>query len=96
MRSLVRENNKVAVSNPTNFNLNASKKINCQISLPLLVKCQNLITSQHLARNYNYASLSDLIRKSLIAYQEKKLNLTTPRPTGQPKKTVCVVFPVEL
>jgi hypothetical protein len=95
MRNL-NENNRPVISKPDNFNLNSSKRINCQISQPLVIKCQNLINSLHLARNYDYGSLSDLIRKSLVAYREKKLNLTVPRPTGQPKKTVCVVFPVEL
>ena len=73
-----------------------SKRINCQISQPLLIKCQNFITSQHLAHDYTYSSLSDLIRKSLIAYQQKQLNLTIPRPQGQPKKSVALVFPPEL
>ena len=72
------------------------KRINCQISQPLLIKCQNLITSLHLAHDYSYGSLSDLIRKSLVAYWEKKLNLTIPRPTGQFKKTICLALPFEL
>ena len=72
------------------------KRINCQISQPLLIKCQNLITSLHLAHNYSYSSLSDLIRKSLTAYSEKKLNLTIPRPVGQPKKIICLALPFEL
>jgi hypothetical protein len=76
--------------------LQKSKRINCQLSEPLLIKCENFIASKHLNRDYTYSSLSDLIRKSLISYQEKKLNLTIPRATGQPKKATGIILPAEL
>lgn len=76
--------------------LNKSKRINCQISMPLIIKCQNLITSKHLVRDFTHDSLSDLIRKSLIAHRQGELPLTIPRPTNQPKKVVGIILPLEL
>jgi len=98
MRNLTKSNSNLVVNNHSTNQIfpPISKRINCQISQPLLIKCQNLITSRQLAHDYTYSSLSDLIRKSLIAYKEKNLNLNTPRPTGQTKKTVGIVLPIEL
>lgn len=73
------------------------KAIFVWINEPLIIKCRNFLTGQHLARDYTYSSLSDLVRKSLIAYQEKKLTLTTPRPDcSQNKKQISLNLPIEL
>ena|SRR5581483_7730731 len=47
-----------------------SQKISCRLDKELLIKCQNFIRNQHSNGNYDFSSTSDLVRKSLIAYQE--------------------------
>lgn len=94
MRNLS-ESNLTKIKPQNNLNL-GSKRINVHLNHSLLTKCQNFLTGQQLTRNYTYPNLSDLLRKSLIAYQKGELNLTVPRPLGPGKKTVGIILPFEL
>ncbi len=63
------------------------KRINCQISCDLIIKCHHLIKSKKLGGDYSINSISDLIRQSLKNYQAGQ-PLTCPRPDNCSRQTI--------
>jgi hypothetical protein len=71
------------------------KALVCQLSEPLITKCRNLLQSKHLAGDYTYSNVSDLIRQSLESYRTGT-PLVSPRPLTDRRKYVGLTLTPEL
>jgi len=61
----------------------------------LIEKIKNMLTSQHLAGNYQYPNLSYFFRSALHAYQTKNITLTYQRQNN-PRKAVSFCLTEDL
>ena len=72
MRNILKDKNQTE-KNPlteiTPTSPESKQRIICQIAEPLLIKCQNLLKSKHLAGDFTYSGMSDLIRKALESHK---------------------------
>lgn len=61
----------------------------------LIEKIKNMLTSQHLAGNYQYPNLSYFFRSALHAYQQGKITLTYQRQNN-PRKAITFCLTEDL
>ena len=71
-----------------------SKTITFRCDTHLLERINSALISQRLAGNYQWASLSNIVRKALLSYQQG-LSLTYQRQNN-PKRRICCVLDPEL
>ncbi|KLL04892.1 MAG: hypothetical protein MRERV_9c010 [Mycoplasmataceae bacterium RV_VA103A] len=68
-------------------------KITFALNADLCQRAENWLNSQWVQQNYAYSGLSELIRKSLVAYQEGELNINlTERDKHAPKREITIRF----
>ena len=68
-------------------------KITFALNANLCQQAENWLNSQWSQHDYNYKSLSELIRKSLTAYQEGKININpNERDKHAPKREITIRF----
>lgn len=68
-------------------------KITFALNASLCQQADNWLNSQWVQHDYTYKSLSELIRKSLTAYQGGKISInTTERDKHAPKREITVRF----
>ena len=68
-------------------------KITFALNADLCQQAENWLNSQWVQHNYAYKSLSELIRKSLAAYQEGEIKINpTERDKHAPKREITVRF----
>ena len=73
--------------------LNRSMRITFTLNAHLCQQAENMLKSQWTRDNYTYRSLSELIRQSLMAYQEKKIKINLlEREKNVPKREISVRF----
>lgn len=73
-----------------------SKTITCFLDQFLLTKCRNLIKSRQLGGDYQYNTISDLIRESLLLHQRKELTLKGERNLTNPRQNTSFILPLDL
>ena len=99
MRKLTRSQKKPNLSfqqNKTKHDFNQIQgKITFRCDVFLLEKIKNMLTSQHLAGNYQYPNLSYFFRSALHTYQ-KGMSLTYQRELNNPRKEVSFRLTEEL
>lgn len=71
------------------------KKITFACDAYLVEKIKNALQSQHLAGNYQYTNLSQLLRQALQAYQQG-LPLTYQRQPNHPRQEISLRLDPEL
>ncbi|KLL05480.1 MAG: hypothetical protein MRERV_1c184 [Mycoplasmataceae bacterium RV_VA103A] len=68
-------------------------KITFALNASLCQQAENWLNSQWVQQNYAYSGLSELIRKSLVAYQEGKININpAERDKHAPKREITIRF----
>jgi len=68
-------------------------KITFALNADLCQQAENWLNSQWSQYNYTYRSLSELVRKSLTAYQEGEIRVnTTERDKHAPKREITIRF----
>ena len=73
--------------------LNRSMRITFALNTHLCQQAENMLKSQWVQNNFTYRSLSELIRKSLEAYQNETININpTQRDKFAPKREITVRF----
>jgi hypothetical protein len=73
--------------------LNRSMRITFTLNAHLCQQAENMLKSQWTRDNYTYPSLSELIRRSLMAYQEGKIKINLlEREKNVPKREISVRF----
>lgn len=73
--------------------LNRSLRITFALNAHLCQQAENMLKSQLTQENYTYRSLSELIRKSLEAYQNREIEINlTERNKFTPKREITVRF----
>ena len=73
--------------------LNRNMRITFALNAHLCQQAENMLKSQWARNNYTYPSLSELIRKSLMAYQEGKIKVNlVERDKFAPKREITVRF----
>ncbi|RHZ36149.1 hypothetical protein [endosymbiont GvMRE of Glomus versiforme] len=73
--------------------LNRSIRITFALNAHLCQQAENMLKSQWTRNNYTYRSLSELIRQSLMAYQQGEIDLNlTERDKFVPKREITVRF----
>jgi hypothetical protein len=80
---------------PTKINTGKSKLVSINLPQILVARCQGVISSKKAAGDFTLNSLSDLIRQSLVAYQQG-LSLAGARIEGHDPKKVNVSLNEEL
>ena len=80
---------------PNTVQYKLGKKITFACDAYLLERAKNALVSQQMTGNYQQASLSELIRLSLQAYQQG-MPLTVPRQLTNPKKEISLRLTGEL
>jgi hypothetical protein len=80
---------------PNTIQHKLGKKITFACDAYLLERIKNALQSQHLAGNYQYASLSQILRQALHAYQ-KGLPLIYQRQPTNPKQEISLRLDSEL
>lgn len=90
MRNVLEDKNQTKKQPLTEITLNSpesKKRVICQVAEPLLIKCQNLLKSKHLAGDFTHSSMSDLIRNALESYKAGT-PLTSVRQINSSRKSV--------
>src|SRR4051794_36633420 len=73
--------------------LNRSMRITFALNTHLCQQAENMLNSQRVQNNFTYRSLSELIRKSLEAYQNEEIEINlTKRNKFTPKREITVRF----
>ena len=73
--------------------LNRNMRITFALNAHLCQQAENMLKSQWAQNNYTYPSLSELIRKSLQAYQEGEIEINlVERDKHTPKREITVRF----
>jgi len=68
-------------------------RITFALNADLCQQAENWLNSQWVQQNYTYKSLSELIRRGLQAYQERKVNInSTERDKHAPKREITIRF----
>ena len=68
-------------------------RITFALNADLCQQAENWLNSQWTQQDYTYSSLSELIRKSLQAYQEGKIEInSTERDKHAPKREISIRF----
>ncbi|WNE40882.1 MAG: hypothetical protein mread185_000339 [Mycoplasmataceae bacterium] len=77
--------------------INPNNKITITWRCPnlLLTRAKNSLVSKKNSGNYSLANFSDLVRQSLLAYQQG-MKLTEPRDDNSPRKVIAVCLDQEL
>lgn len=73
--------------------LNRSMRITFALNAHLCQQAENMLKSHWTRQNFTYPSLSELIRKSLEAYQNQEISINpTERDKFTPKREITVRF----
>ena len=68
-------------------------RITFALNANLCQQAENWLNSQWVQQDYTYSSLSELIRKSLAAYQEREIDINlTERDKHAPKREITIRF----
>lgn len=76
-----------------NIKINRSNRITFALNADLCQQAENWLNSQKVQQDYTYSSLSELIRRSLEAYQVKEFEVNlTERDIHAPKREISIRF----